>query len=163
MIKSTDAAFLNNMLRDLINDSSSSGSSIAHTLKQVFEANKQDAFAKHLKVFIVKKESEIEELCSAHYQEFVGSVDQLLKVRQETVALKDSIESLNRIMGESGSDLISRRKEIIGLKRVAVNCDQAIKAVKKCMNVLEISTQIRAQVDVGKYYSALRVRATILI
>jgi hypothetical protein len=51
---STDANFLSNMLEDLISGSSHS-SSIAHTLKQVFEASKQDVFAKHLKVFIVKK------------------------------------------------------------------------------------------------------------
>lgn len=105
----------------------------------------------------VYQEADIEELCSTHYQEFVGAVDQLLKVRQETVALKDAIESLNTKMNESGHDLISRRREVISLKRVVANCEAAVQAIKSCLFVLDVCSKINSQVACGKYYSALRV------
>lgn len=72
-------------------------------LKAVFESGKEKECVENLKGYIHRKQSEIEDICSFHYQEFIHSVDELLEVRNDTSLLKDSITKLNLELQDSAS------------------------------------------------------------
>ncbi|RUS31236.1 hypothetical protein BC938DRAFT_478215 [Jimgerdemannia flammicorona] len=126
-------------------------------IKQVTETGKQDAFLDHLDAFIRKKEVDIERMCNNNYQEFVQSVDQLLKVRQGTVNLKHKIVELNTEMHKTGSRLAAKKKELIETRRTQQNIDQAIETLQTSLLVLELANKVDTHMKNQKYYSALKV------
>ncbi|KAI9344931.1 exocyst complex subunit Sec15-like-domain-containing protein [Obelidium mucronatum] len=155
---------LQQMIRELaISDSSNSESvgdefdKISYTVKTVLQSSKEQAFSDHLTQFIAKKESEIEKMCNFHYQEFVQSVEQLLKVRLGTAHLKTKIMSLNSEMQDAGTKIIEKKKEIIDYRRILLNVELAMECVQTCLVVLDVANKINSQIEKGKHYSALRM------
>ncbi|KAI8855048.1 hypothetical protein BC829DRAFT_108304 [Chytridium lagenaria] len=96
-------------------------------------------------------------MCNFHYQEFVQSVDQLLKVRLGTVHLKSKVVDLNREMQADGSKIIDKKKEIIDYRKVLQNIEVALESLQVCLFVLDVSNKVSNQIDNRKYYSALRL------
>ncbi|KAJ3109098.1 hypothetical protein HDU97_009216 [Phlyctochytrium planicorne] len=166
---------LQQLIRELVVSESSPGvtesfDQISYTIKTIFQSGKEDIFAEQLNQFISRKEGEIERMCNFHYQvldggcliadkaqEFVQSVDQLLKVRLGTVHLKGKVVDVNREMQEVGCKTIEKKKEIIDYRKVLQNIEIALEALQVCLFVLDISNKVSIQIDGKKYYSALRV------
>lgn len=92
---------------NLLNDSALSAA-IAPVIRNIAASKQQDAFLKQLKQFISAKETEIEGICKAHYQEFVASTDKLLKVRQGTVSLKHKVADLNEDIQSKGGQVATK-------------------------------------------------------
>ncbi|KAI9615584.1 hypothetical protein H4Q26_011526 [Puccinia striiformis f. sp. tritici PST-130] len=82
-------------LRFLHFRSTTSISTTSSDHQKIHLSKQQDAFLKHLNKFIIQKESEIEAVSRGHYQDFLGSVDKLLSVRQGTISLKSHVVSLD--------------------------------------------------------------------
>ena len=79
-----------------VDPSSENFDQISYTIKQILEMGRDEAFADQLSSFVHKKEGEIEKMCNSYYQEFVQSVEQVLKVRLGTSAMKTKIFELNK-------------------------------------------------------------------
>ncbi|KAJ3216527.1 hypothetical protein HDU67_009312 [Dinochytrium kinnereticum] len=118
---------------------------ISYTIKTIFQSGKEAMFTEQLNQFISRKEGEIERMCNFHYQEFVQSVDQLLKVRLGTVHLKSKVVELNKEMQADGCKIIDKNVEL------------AFEALQVCLFVLDVSNKVSTQIDNRKYYSALRL------
>lgn len=95
----------------LVSDATNDAENLEHlgpTMKEVYRNNKMKSFLDQLSAFIRRKEMEIEKMCNSNYQEFVQSVDRLLKVRQGTVDLKDKIHTLNTDLQRAGTELTAK-------------------------------------------------------
>lgn len=125
-------------------------------IKTIYETGRQDEFLGQLAAFVGNKETEIEKMCNANYQEFVHAVDQLLKVRQGTVSLKNRIAELDEDIQLSGKKLAHRKKDLYETRRVASNVDDALDNLQQCLKVLKLSNRVTNQIETKKYYSALR-------
>ncbi|KAJ3164908.1 hypothetical protein HDU88_004888 [Geranomyces variabilis] len=130
---------------------------IAYIIKQILQTGKEDLFGEQLALFVAKKEAEIEKMCAFHYQEFVQSVDQLLKVRQGTVTLKDKILDLNDQMQDSGGKIVEKKREIIGNRHMLLNIELAVESLQSCLFVLDMANKVNANVENRKYYTALKM------
>ncbi|KAJ3074084.1 hypothetical protein HDU98_012112 [Podochytrium sp. JEL0797] len=80
----------------------------SYTVKTILQSGQEQPFSDHLTQFIAKKEDEIEKMCSFHYQEFVQSVEQLVKVSLGTAHLKTKIMTLNLELQEAGTTIIEK-------------------------------------------------------
>ncbi|CAG8459120.1 4894_t:CDS:10 [Paraglomus occultum] len=125
-------------------------------IKSIYDSGRQEAFLDQLTAFERKKEGEIERMCNSNYQEFVQSVDQLLKVRQGTVNLKNKIIDLNYDVQKSGKKLTTKKKELIQTRKIQKNIDDAIETLQKCLHILDLSNRANNLIEEKKYYSALR-------
>ncbi|KAI9275897.1 exocyst complex subunit Sec15-like-domain-containing protein [Phascolomyces articulosus] len=125
-------------------------------IKQITETGRQEAFVDQLDNLVRKKDAEIERMCNAHYQEFVQAVDQLLKVRQGSVALRQKIADVNIALQTRGSRLSEKRRELIEARRVQQNVEDAIEVLQKSLTMLELANQANGQLESKKYYSALK-------
>ncbi|KAG9287563.1 hypothetical protein G9A89_019624 [Geosiphon pyriformis] len=125
-------------------------------IRSIYDNGRQEAFLEQLAVFVRKKEGEIERMCNSNYQEFVHSVDQLLKVRQGTVNLKNKIIDLNYDVQLSGKKLASKKKELIQTRRIQKNIDEAVETLQTCLYVLDLANRVNLLIDDKKYYSALK-------
>ncbi|KAJ3411833.1 hypothetical protein HDV05_001675 [Chytridiales sp. JEL 0842] len=147
---------------------------ISYIIKTIFQTGKEDAFTEQLTEFIKKKEQEIERMCNFYYQEFVQSVDQLLKVRLGTVNLRSKIVQLNSEMQEAGSKIVEKvgaakflrppmfntcvqKKEIIDYRKILLNIETAMESLQTCLFVLDVANKVNSQIENKKYYSALRM------
>ncbi|CAG8582591.1 18435_t:CDS:10 [Dentiscutata erythropus] len=126
-------------------------------IKSIYDTERQEAFLEQLATFVRKKEGEIERMCNSNYQEFVHSVDQLLKVRQGTVNLKNKIIDLNYDVQKSGKKVAAKKKELIQTRKIQKNIDEAVDTFQLCLHVLDMANRVNHLVEERKYYSALRV------
>lgn len=81
---------------------------VSYIIKQVFESGRETSFTDSLSDYVLIKNSEIENVCSIHYQEFVQSIDQLLKVKTSTNNFKNEILDLNTQVQNTGNKLIEK-------------------------------------------------------
>nr|CAG8441077.1 15646_t:CDS:10 [Entrophospora candida] len=125
-------------------------------IKSIYDTGTQEAFLDQLSIFVRKKEGEIERMCNSNYQEFVQSVDQLLKVRQGTVNLKNKIIHLNDDLHNSGIKVAAKKKELIQTRRIQKNIDEAVETLQLCLHILDLANRVTHLIESKKYYSALR-------
>ncbi|KAJ1342817.1 histidinol-phosphate transaminase [Batrachochytrium salamandrivorans] len=138
-------------------DNADSFDQIPYIIKQIFQTGREDAFGEQLSHYCARKEGEIERICNLHYQEFVQSVDQLLKVRAGTATMRDKIKAMNDDMQLSGSKIIEKKSELIENRRILLNIETSLETMQSCLFVLDITNRVSIQVNNQKYYSALRM------
>ncbi|KAF9963544.1 hypothetical protein BGZ65_002449 [Modicella reniformis] len=144
----------------LVSDATNDAENLEHlgpTMKEVYRNNKMKPFLDQLGSFIRRKEMEIEKMCNSNYQEFVHSVDRLLKVRQGTVDLKDKIHTLNTDLQRAGTELTAKKRELIESKKILENIGTATETLRTCIHFLDLANRVNVQVENRKYYSALRI------
>ncbi|KAF9433132.1 hypothetical protein BGZ76_009844 [Entomortierella beljakovae] len=144
----------------LVSDATNDAENLEHlgpTMKDVYRNDKMKPFLEQLSTFIRRKEMEIEKMCNSNYQDFVQSVDRLLKVRQGTVDLKDKIHILNSDLQRAGSELTAKKGELIESKKILENIATATETLRTCIHFLDLANRVNVQVENRKYYSALRI------
>jgi exocyst complex component 6 len=109
-----------------------------------------------LEGFSADREAEIETMCNTNHQEFIGSVNQLLKVRDGTVSLTSEILGLNQSIQTSTERLASQKKALVDSRGVRNNIDEASQALKDCLEVLRLANQVHDLLAKGNHYAALR-------
>lgn len=125
-------------------------------LVNIHRSRQQDAYLKQLKIFVQQKEEEIEGVCTRNYQDFVGSVSALLRVRQGTVSLKHRVVELNEEVQKSGGGVAEKKKALLDARLVGQNIDEAIDTLQACLRVLDMDSKVTGLIENGKYFSALR-------
>ncbi|CEQ38819.1 SPOSA6832_00274, partial [Sporobolomyces salmonicolor] len=129
----------------------------------IHRSRQQEAYLRALKAFVAEKEKEIEAVCARNYQEFVGSVSALLRVRQGTVSLKHRVVELNDEVQKSGGGVAEKKKALLDARRVGQNIDETIDTLQACLRVLDLSSKIQSLIENEKYFSALRARLPPLL
>ncbi|KAI8926727.1 exocyst complex subunit Sec15-like-domain-containing protein [Entophlyctis helioformis] len=130
---------------------------IPYIIKQIFQTGREDAFGEQLSIYCSRKVAEIERMCNIHYQEFVQSVDQLLKVRAGTATMRDKIKAMNEELQVSGRKIAEQKADVIESRRTLLNVETALESMQACLFVLDIANRVGLQVGHKKYYSALRM------
>ncbi|KAF1915430.1 exocyst complex subunit Sec15-like-domain-containing protein [Ampelomyces quisqualis] len=108
-----------------------------------------DQFSNH-------REAEIERICNANHQDFVSSVDSMLKIRDQTVQMSGEILQLNESIQESIEKLAEQKKSLVDSRGVRQNINEATQALNACLNVLRIANQVQDMLREKNYYAALR-------
>ncbi|KAJ2755115.1 Rab GTPase-binding exocyst subunit S15 [Coemansia aciculifera] len=125
-------------------------------IHSVYRANKQKLFRQQVDLFAQRKDAEIMKLCGNYHQEFVQSVAQLLKVRQNTSELQEKVVGLNAELQLSGKSLYEKKAELLSLRREHGNIQDAVDAVRGCLDVVRLVAGFDEQVAGKQYYSAIK-------
>ncbi|KAF2993810.1 hypothetical protein E8E13_001214 [Curvularia kusanoi] len=102
------------------------------------------------------REAEIEKICNANHQDFVTSVDSMLRIRDQTVQMSGEILQLNESIQESIEKLATQKKALVDSRSVRQNINEATQALNACLNVLRIANQVQDMLREKNYYAALR-------
>ena len=130
---------------------------IPYIVKNVIQSDRQYKFKEYLTHFISRKEREIEQMCGLYYKDFVDSVEQLLKVREESSSLKDKVKVMNLNIAAVGQKYFEKKTELVAQQQKLLNFEKTIEVVQSCLFVLDITNKISIQISNKKYFSALRV------
>ena len=118
--------------------------------------NKTSHLLGALSDFAAARESDIERQCNTNHQEFVNSVNQLLRIREGTVNLTNEILDLNQSIQSSTEKLVDQKKSLVEARGVRQNIDEASHALQDCLEVLRLANQVQELLDKKKYYAGLR-------
>ena len=109
-----------------------------------------------LNEFAAESEGEIERQCNTNHQEFVTSVNQLLRIREGTVNLTTEILDLNQSIQSSTEKLVAQKKALVESRGVRQNIDEATHALQDCLEVLRLANQVHDLLAKKSHYAALR-------
>ncbi|MCJ1367737.1 Exocyst complex component 6 [Acarospora aff. strigata] len=102
------------------------------------------------------REAKIEQVCNSNHQEFVTSVNQLLRVREGTVSLTSEILGLNQSIQTSTEKLAQQKKGLVESRGVRQNLDEAAQALEDCSEVLRLANHVHDLLGKKNHYAALR-------
>ncbi|KAI3842966.1 hypothetical protein MKW92_023914 [Papaver armeniacum] len=106
------------------------------------------------KAFI--SESEIEEVCKIHYQDFITAVDELKSLLSDVDKLKSSLSVSNNQLHSVASPLLDSLDSFIESKNVSKNVSLAIESVQICIKLLENCGRTNSHLLSNNYYMVLK-------
>ncbi|KAL1999521.1 hypothetical protein VTN02DRAFT_4384 [Thermoascus thermophilus] len=118
--------------------------------------NRTSQLLQSLSKFAEDKEAEIERMCSTNHQEFVTSVNQLLRIREGTVSLTSEILDLNQSIQASTERLAEQKKALVESRSHRQNIDETSRALQDCLEVLRLANQVHDLLAKKNHYAALR-------
>ncbi|KAM7452401.1 Exocyst complex component 6 [Porites harrisoni] len=140
----------------LLAEIESSDGLLGPTLRAVYDGEQHTEFMDKLEERIRVHDKEIERMCNYHYQGFIESVNELLKVRGEAKKLKMKVKEVNAAMQESGRELTSKCENLIHCRTTQRNIVSAIETLSLCLPVLEMYAKLKDQMKNRRYYPALK-------
>ncbi|XP_073241272.1 exocyst complex component 6B-like [Porites lutea] len=140
----------------LLAEIESSDGLLGPTLRAVYDGEQHTEFMDKLEERIRVHDKEIERMCNYHYQGFIESVNELLKVRGEARKLKMKVKEVNAAMQESGRELSSKCENLIHCRTTQRNIVSAIETLSLCLPVLEMYAKLKDQMKSRRYYPALK-------
>ncbi|XP_075711759.1 exocyst complex component 6B [Rhinoderma darwinii] len=129
---------------------------IGPTLRSVYDGAEHSHFMEKLEVRIRNHDREIEKMCNFHYQGFVDSITELLKVRGEAEKLKNQVMDTNRRLQVDGAELLSTMKELQQCRVQQRNIAATVEKLSLCLPVLEMYSKLREQMKAKRHYPALK-------
>ncbi|XP_065828253.1 exocyst complex component 6B-like isoform X2 [Oscarella lobularis] len=140
----------------LLSELESNEDHLGPTLRSVYETGQQEDFMARLDGRIKGHERDIERMCNHHYQGFIDSVNELLKVRADARNLKVKIQEAQFDLERSGKQLTQKGDELISLRTIQRNLAQTTEALMSCLPVLDQYSKLREQMKNKRYYPALK-------
>ncbi|GLD64622.1 exocyst complex component 6B-like isoform X1, partial [Lates japonicus] len=122
----------------------------------VYDGQEHGLFMEKLDVRIRNHDREIEKMCNHHFQGFVDSITELLKVRGEAQKLKSQVTETNRRLQDDGKELINSMEELKQCRVQQRNIATTIDKLTHCLPVLEMYSRLQEQMRAKRYYPALR-------
>lgn len=131
-------------------------------IKNATASNRAQQLMQSLAHFSEQREVEIESMCNSNHQEFVTSVNQLLRVREGTVDLTSEILNLNESIQASTEKLLEQKKALVESRSVRQNVDEATRALNDCLDVLRLANHVYELLGKKNHYGALRALDELL-
>jgi len=126
------------------------------TFRGVYESGQHELFLDRLEDRIKKHDKDIEKMCSHHYQGFIDSVRDLLRVRSEATQLKKEVEGIDVELRSSSSKLIVGAEKLVKARTTENNIASTIEALSLCLPVLQMFSKLSKQMRDKKYHPALK-------
>ena len=125
-------------------------------LKDATTSNRANALVQSLAQYADDRENDIETIGLTKHEEFLGSVNQLQKVREGTVALTAEILELNQSIQTSTEKLAEQKQGLVNTKAVRQNIADASDALKDSLRILHAVNHAHDLIRKKKYYGALK-------
>ncbi|KAJ1412609.1 Exocyst complex component EXOC6/Sec15 [Sesbania bispinosa] len=130
-------------------------------IRKAFVSGKPETLHHHLRHFARSKESEIEEVCKAHYQDFILAVDDLRSLLSDVDSLKSSLSESNSKLQSVARPLLSSLDAFVETRNVSKNVNLAIDSVRNCIKLMEVCSRANRHLSEDNFYMALKCLDTI--
>ncbi|KAF4162005.1 hypothetical protein CNMCM6936_002692 [Aspergillus lentulus] len=126
------------------------------SIREYSVGNRTSQLLQSLSKFASDKEAEIETICNTNHQEFVSSINHLLRIREGTVSLTAEILDLNQSIQASTERLAEQKKALVESRSHRQNIDETSRAIQDCLEVLRLANQVHDLLAKKNHYAALR-------
>ncbi|KAL2345428.1 hypothetical protein Fmac_006713 [Flemingia macrophylla] len=125
-------------------------------IRKAFASGKPETLHHHLRHFARSKESEIEEVCKAHYQDFILAVDDLRSLLSDVDSLKSSLSDSNSKLQSVARPLLSSLDSFVETRNVSKNANLALDSVRTCVKLMEVCSRANRHLADDNFYMALK-------
>ncbi|KAG4394013.1 hypothetical protein AAZX31_03G195100 [Glycine max] len=140
----------------LLSSAISNNEDLGPFIRKAFTSGKPETLHHHLRHFARSKESEIEEVCKAHYQDFILAVDDLRSLLSDVDSLKSSLSDSNSRLQHVARPLLSSLDAFVETRNVSKNVNLAIDSVRTCVKLMEVCTRANRHLADDNFYMALK-------
>ncbi|KNA05559.1 hypothetical protein SOVF_189210 [Spinacia oleracea] len=140
----------------LLSSAVCNGEDLSPFVRKAFAAGKPDFLLQNLKAFTRSKESEIEEVCKAHYQDFILAVDDLRSLLSDVDDLKSSLSLSNAHLQSVAQPLLTSLDAFIETRNINNNLLLCLSSVKICVEIVELCARTNSHLKNDQLYLALR-------
>ncbi|MBA0717913.1 hypothetical protein Golax_005688 [Gossypium laxum] len=140
----------------LLSSAICNGEDLGPFVRKVFASGRPETLLHHLRHFARSKESEIEEVCKSHYQDFILAVDDLRSLLSDVDSLKSSLSDSNSRLQSVGGPLLSSLDSFVEAQNVSKNVNSALQSVILCIKLTELCSRANLHLSNGSFYMALK-------
>ncbi|MBA0805370.1 hypothetical protein Gohar_004890 [Gossypium harknessii] len=140
----------------LLSSAICNGEDLGPFVRKVFASGRPETLLHHLRHFARSKESEIEEVCKSHYQDFILAVDDLRSLLSDVDSLKSSLSDSNSRLQSVGGPLLSSLDSFVEAQNVSKNVNSALQSVSLCIKLTELCLRANLHLSNGSFYMALK-------
>ncbi|KAL5701315.1 Exocyst complex component S15B [Ranunculus cassubicifolius] len=140
----------------LISSAICNGEDLGPFIRKAFASGKPETLLLHLRHFSRSKESEIEEVCKTHYQDFIMAVDDLRSLLSEVDSLKSALSNSNKGLQGVAGPLLVALDEFVEAKTVSKNVSFAIENVQICRDLIELCVRANFHLVEDNFYMVLK-------
>jgi len=128
---------------------------VAVAVRAALERGYSSSFMESLVEARRKKEGEIDRICARHYNDFLSSVAEMLRMRGSANSLTALVNEVHQDFSASGEELINLLSE---LEELQLEGDQTVKVLEqllRCKDVARLMVQVRQQINLRDHYVAM--------
>ncbi|KAF4364442.1 hypothetical protein CsatB_005373 [Cannabis sativa] len=140
----------------LLSSAICNGEDLGPFIRKTFASGKPETLLHHLRHFARSKESEIEEVCKAHYQDFILAVDDLRSLLSDVDSLKSSLSDSNSKLQTVGVPLLSSLDAFVEARNISQNVNLALDSVGTCVRLMELCSRSNHHLSNNNFYMALK-------
>ncbi|KAE8692036.1 Exocyst complex component SEC15B [Hibiscus syriacus] len=140
----------------LLSSAICNGDDLGPFVRKAFASSRPETLLHHLRHFSRSKESEIEEVCKAHYQDFILAIDDLRSLLSDVDSLKSSLYDSNSRLQSVAGPLLSSLDSLVEAQNVSKNVDSALQSVSLCIKLMELCSRANHHFSNGSFYMALK-------
>ncbi|KAK8654351.1 hypothetical protein V6N13_128320 [Hibiscus sabdariffa] len=140
----------------LLSSAICNGEDLGPFVRKVFASGRPETLLLHLRHFARSKESEIEEVCKSHYQDFILAVDDLRSLLSDVDSLKSALSVSNSRLQSVGGPLLSSLDSLVVAQNVSKNVNSALQSATLCIKLMELCSRANLHLSNGSFYMALK-------
>ncbi|KAL2236561.1 exocyst complex component SEC15B [Sesamum indicum] len=140
----------------LLSSAICNGEDLGSFVRKAFASGKPETLLHHLKHFTKSKESEIEDVCRAHYQDFIVAVDDLRSLLSDVDSLKSSLSNSNNKLQNVAVPLLTSLDAYVEAKNKCSNIALAISSLSTCVQLMELCSRANFHLTKNNFYMALK-------
>ena len=125
-------------------------------LKDATTSSRIGSLVQSLSQYAEQREGDIERIGLTKHEEFLGSVNQLQKVREGTVTLTSEILDLNQSIQASTEKLAEQKQAVVNTRGVRQNITEVSNALEESLKILHAVNSAHDLIRKKKYYAALK-------
>ncbi|KAJ8749624.1 hypothetical protein K2173_026273 [Erythroxylum novogranatense] len=125
-------------------------------IRKAFAGGRPETLLQNLRHFARSKESEIEEVCKAHYQDFILAVDDLRSLLSDVDSLKSALSESNSKLQSVAGPLLASLDAYLEAQTVSQNVHLALSQVATCIKLIELCSRANGHFSSGNFYMALK-------
>lgn len=140
----------------LLSSAIGNGEDLGPFVRKAFASGKPETLLQHLRQFSRSKESEIEEVCKAHYQDFILAVDDLRSLLSDVDSLKSALSDSNSKLQSVAGPLLASLDSYVEAQTISKNIDLALKSIVSCVKLMELCSRANHHLSNNNFYMALK-------
>ncbi|KAM7527044.1 hypothetical protein LguiB_030454 [Lonicera macranthoides] len=132
------------------------GEDLGPFVRKAFASGKPETILHHLRHFARSKEAEIEDVCKAHYQDFIMAVDDLRSLLSDVDSLKSSLSNSNSQLQSVARPLLSSLDSFVEARNKCQNITLAVDSLRICVQLIELCSRVNFHLSKNNFYMALK-------
>ncbi|KAK8588226.1 hypothetical protein V6N13_087170 [Hibiscus sabdariffa] len=140
----------------LLSSAICNGEDLGPFVRKAFASGRPETLLHNLRHFSRSKEPEIEEVCKAHYQDFILAVDDLRSLLSDVDSLKSSLYDSNSRLRFVAGPLLSSLDSFVEAQNVSKNVDFALQSLSLCIKLMALCSRANHHLSNGSFYMALK-------